>query len=887
MIETDRPNPDALLAALQTAAARKTRGRLKVFLGMCPGVGKTYAMLEAAQRELKSGRDIVIGYVETHGRKETDALTAGLPLIPRNISEHRGLTLGEMDLDAVLTRHPQLALVDELAHTNAPGSRHPKRWQDVNELLDAGIDVFTTLNVQHLESRADTVRQITGAEIRETVSDSILDAAQIELVDLPPTELVARLQSGKVYLPERAASAAQNFFREANLTALRELSLRLVADHVSVDTQEFHRAQAGAGAWKTGHRLLVAVSASPLSESLIRWTRRMADSLKCPWLAVHVENSRALDPAAQSRLEKNLTLARTLGAEVIDTADENLARGLLRIARQNNVSQIIVGKPAAANVLEWFRAGTLLRQLARDSGDIDLQVVRAEKSGVLPRAKLWRWRPTVDWKQYSIAAGVLAAVGLLNVVLAQFTGPRVPGFVFLLAVVLLALVLGRGPVLFAGAASALAWNYFFLPPRFTFIITSTEDGVLFGLYFVVAIVLGQLVARIRAQELAERQREERATALYHLMREFAQAGSRDEVVWQLVAEINRVFHAETAVVLPQKNALAAHPDSSLALTEKELHVAEWAFLNRQAAGKFTDNLPGAEALHLPLMTERSVAGVLSVNLPEKSLPLARRDLLEAYVRQAALVLDRVALRAAGEQSKLVAESERLSNALLNSISHELRTPLAAITSATSALAEAKKSDGHFDRRMVAEIQEASARLNRLVGNLLDVTRLDSGHVRPKLDWCDVVDLVQTTVRLLERELAGREIKVAVAERIPLARLDFTLMQQALANLLLNATVHTPAGTPILLQARHEPGWLVFNVADNGPGLPPELLPRIFDKFFRAPNAPAGGSGLGLAIVKGFVEAHGGQISAANRPGGGAMFTINIPQTELPPEEKLP
>ena len=377
MIETDRPNPDALLAALQTAAARKTRGRLKVFLGMCPGVGKTYAMLEAAQRELKSGRDIVIGYVETHGRKETDALTAGLPLIPRNISEHRGLTLGEMDLDAVLTRHPQLALVDELAHTNAPGSRHPKRWQDVNELLDAGIDVFTTLNVQHLESRADTVRQITGAEIRETVSDSILDAAQIELVDLPPTELVARLQSGKVYLPERAASAAQNFFREANLTALRELSLRLVADHVSVDTQEFHRAQAGAGAWKTGHRLLVAVSASPLSESLIRWTRRMADSLKCPWLAVHVENSRALDPAAQSRLEKNLTLARTLGAEVIDTADENLARGLLRIARQNNVSQIIVGKPAAANVLEWFRAGTLLRQLARDSGDIDLQVVRA------------------------------------------------------------------------------------------------------------------------------------------------------------------------------------------------------------------------------------------------------------------------------------------------------------------------------------------------------------------------------------------------------------------------------------------------------------------------------------------------------------------------------
>src|SRR5215469_372424 len=368
MTEPPRPSPDALLAALQNDAAKGKRGRLKVFLGMCPGVGKTYAMLEAAQREFKNGRDVVVGYVETHGRKETDALVQGLPVIPRKNIEHRGIQLSEMDLDAVLNRRPQLALVDELAHTNAPGSRHPKRWQDVNELLDAGIDVFTTLNVQHLESRADTVHQITGAEIRETVSDSILDTAEIELVDLPPAELLVRLKQGKVYLPERAASAAQNFFRESNLTALRELALRLVADHVGADTQEMHRAQGGESPWKTGHRLMVAVSASPLSESLIRWTRRMADSLKCPWLAVHVENSRQLDEAAQSRLEKNLALARTLGAEVIDTADENLAGGLLRIARQNNVSQIIVGKPVANNLMEWYRAGKLLRQLTRDSG---------------------------------------------------------------------------------------------------------------------------------------------------------------------------------------------------------------------------------------------------------------------------------------------------------------------------------------------------------------------------------------------------------------------------------------------------------------------------------------------------------------------------------------
>jgi two-component system sensor histidine kinase KdpD len=850
---------------------------------MCPGVGKTYAMLEAAQRELKAGRDLVVGYVETHGRKETDALAAGLEVVPRKTSEHRGVAFSEMDLDAVVARRPQLAVVDELAHTNVPGSRHPKRWQDVKELLEAGIDVFTTVNVQHIESRADTVHQITGAEIRETVPDSVLDSADIELIDLPIAELRQRLQAGKVYLPERAAAAAQNFFREANLTALRELALRLTADHVGEDTQEYHRAQSAAGPWKTGHRLLVAVSASPLSESLIRWTRRMADSLKCPWIAVHVETLRPLDETGQSRLEKNLALARTLGAEVIATTDEDLVRGLLRIAQQHNVTQIIVGKPFASGWREWLRAGRLLRRLTRESGNIDLHVVRAEKGEAepsRPRSRIWLLES--GWKQYATAAGVVAGVGLINALLGPVTGPRVPGLVFLLAVVLLGLVLGRGPVFLAGTLSALAWNYFFLPPRFTFIIRSTEDGILFGLYFVVAIVLGQLVARIRTQEKAERLREERAIALYQLTRELAQAGTRDEVVWQLLAEISRVFRTTAAVVLPGSGGLRAHPDGSLALTEKELHVAEWAFLHRQAAGRFTDNLPGSEAMHLPLATERAVLGVLSVGLTERTLTVAQRDLLEAYARQAALVLDRVALRGAAEQSKLIAESERLSKALLDSISHELRTPLAAITSAASALSGPPDASNELRRAMTAEIQEAAARLNRLVGNLLDVTRLESGRVLAKLDWCDVGDLVQATVRSLERELSDRTVTIEVADGLPLARLDFILMQQALSNLILNAAVHTPRGTPILVQARREQNDLVLIVADHGPGLPEELLPRIFEKFIRAPDAKAGGSGLGLAIVKGFVEAQGGRITAQNRPGGGAVFAIRVPQKENPP-----
>ena len=883
MNDGDRPNPDALLSSLQRDEAAKKRGRLKVFLGMSPGVGKTFGMLEAARRELAAGRDVVIGYVETHGRKETDALTEGLPQIPRRQLEHRGIALTEFDLDATLARHPQLVLVDELAHTNAPGSRHPKRWQDVAELLDAGLDVITALNVQHVESRADTVRQVTGAEIRETVPDSVLDGAVFELVDLPPAELIQRLHEGKVYVPDRAAAAAQNYFREANLTALRELALRLVADHVGVDTREFRQTQTNAGAWKTGHCLLVAVGPGPFSEPLIRWTRRMADGLRCRWLAVHVENPRPLSEAAQAQLEKNLATARELGAEVVATTDDNLVRGLLRVARTQNATQIIVGKPAGAGWLEWLRATLLLRRLARESGDIDLHVVRSEKAGNAPALRIWNRAFASNFQQHLFAVGAVAATGVLNLALAKFTGPRVPGLVFLLAVVLLALKVGRGPVLLAGALSALAWNYFFLPPRFTFVIATVEDGILFGLYFVVAIVLGQLVARIRLQEEAERRREERATALYEMSRDLAEATSRDEIVWQLVAQINRGFNAPIAVVLPENNRLFAHPDSSLALSEKELSVADWAFRQRKAAGRFTDNLPGAEALHLPLATERKVFGILAVGFPDKRLTLAQRDLLETFARQAALVLDRVELRTAAEQARLLAESEKFSRTLLNSISHELRTPLAASTSAASALAAAGAAPPEQQRALIGEIQEANARLNRVVGNLLDVARLESGQVRPRLDWHDARDLVQTTLRELQRELAAHPVKLDLPSAPLLVRLDFSLVQHALANLLLNAANHTPAGTPIEVSAQLANDQLVLSVADRGPGIPPEWLPRIFDKFFRAPTAPTGGSGLGLTIVKGFVEAHGGTITATNRPGGGVMFTLNFPQPEKPPE----
>lgn len=878
MADDLQQNPDTILAAIHKAESRSARGRLKVFLGMSPGVGKTYAMLEAAHREIQAGRDLLVGYVETHGRRETDALAAGLPTVPRHSVEYRGVLMTELDLDATLARRPQIALVDELAHTNAPGSRHPKRWQDIQELLDAGIDVFTTLNVQHVESRSDTVRQVTGIEVREMVPDSVLDDAILELVDLPPNELLRRLHEGKVYIPDRAAAAAQNFFREGNLTALRELSLRLVADHVGLDTAEFRRAQPWTGPWKTGNRLLVAVGPSPLSESLIRWTRRMAGELQCSWIAVHVEGSRAFDDSSQKRLAHNLETAREMGAEVITTTDDDIAHGLLRVARERNVTQIILGKPAAG-FLTWLRGGRLLRRLMQESGDIDLHVVRAEKS--TPAPETIGWEPTVSshFNQYLIAAGAVLAIGLLNLGLSLFTGPRVPGLVFLLTVVLMALFVGRGPVLLAGGLSALAWNFFFLPPRFTFRIEKAEDALLFGAYFIVALVLGQLVARIRSQAEAERRREERSTALYELTREFAEAGSRDEVVWQLVGQINHVFRAPAAVVLFFGEKLVAHPDSSLTLNDKELGVSDWAIRHRKAAGLSTDNLPGAEALHLPLATERKTFGAIALRPATPTLPLAQRDLLEAFARQAALVLDRIELRSMAEQTRLLAESERLSRVLLNSISHELRTPLAAITSAASALGEAEDRPREQRRALLAEIQEANARLNRIVGNLLDVARLESGKVVPRLDWYDAKDVAQTAIRELQRELQGRSVIFDAPTEPILARFDFSLIQHALSNLLVNAAIHTPSGLPIDVHVRVVDHSIEWTVGDHGPGIPPELLPRIFEKFFRGPGAPTGGSGLGLTIAKGFVEANGGRLSAANRPNGGAAFSIRLPESE--------
>ncbi|MDB6114758.1 MAG: two-component sensor histidine kinase [Lacunisphaera sp.] len=872
-----RPDPDALLASLHREEARAQRAHLKIFLGMCPGVGKTYAMLRAAQQERAGGTEVVVGVVETHGRVETQALLNGLTVMPRQTIDYRGTQLVEMDLEAVRTRRPKLAVVDELAHTNAPGSRHAKRWQDVLELLEAGIDVFTTLNIQHVESRADAVREITGATQQETVPDSVLDLAdELELVDLTPETLLERLRDGKVYLGERAAAAANGFFKGSHLSALRELALRYTAERVDRQLRHLRAGVVKQTVWRSGERLLVAVGPSPFSTQLVRWTRRLAAAQGAPWLAVHIEPSIALPTDEQQLLDKNLALARELGAEVVVTHDDNIAAALVRVALQQNATQIVVGKPRARRVLDLVR-GTLVDRLLRIGGNIDIYVVpvepRSAKSRLPGLDRSLRSTP----EEYGWAVAVVAAITLLGLVLPPDTYLAV-GLVYLLAIIILSLRVGRGPVLAAGVLSALTWNFLFIPPRFTFAISKVEDATLFGTYFVVALVAGHLTSRIRAQAHNERRREERATALFELTHALAEAGTLDEAVAAALRQADELFAGKTALLLADDGVLAPHFAGSFALDDKERGVAEWVFRNRRPAGRFTDTLPGAAAFYLPLVREEQAVGVFGIAVAEdQTLTLGQRDLLEAFARQLALVVEREHLREAGAREKLLAESDKLHRVLLDSVSHELRTPLAVITGGLENLPDATPE---LRTELINEGRAAARRLNRLVGNLLDQTRLESGTLKPRLDWCDARDLVNAALEGVRDELAGHPLEVSLPDDMPPVRADFALTEQALANLLLNAARHTPASTPVFLTAgiEHSGTRAFFTVADRGPGFPLAMRERLFKKFERGDAARAGGLGLGLSIVRGFVVAQGGDIVVGENPGGGAVFTIYLPHT---------
>jgi len=882
------PDPEHLLHGVQAKERRGERGRLKVFLGYAAGVGKTYAMLASARQRQREGVDVVVAYVETHGRQETEALLAGLEAMARRRVEYHGVSLEDLDVDAVLERRPRLALVDELAHTNAPGSRHAKRRQDIDELLGAGIDVYTTLNVQHVESARDVVAQVTGVVVRETVPDRVVDEAdEIELVDLPPDELLQRLAQGKVYVPEQAARAAERFFREGNLTALRELAMRWAARRVDEQMRAYMQVRSIPGPWAAAERLLVCVSPSPFSERLVRAARRLADELRAEWFALYVEptGQGGLTKADQERVAGNLQLAEELGAKVATRHAPAVAAAVVGFARDHNVTKVIVGKPLRPRWRELMR-GSLVDQIARLSGPIDVYVIsgpsgtaRTKPEGGSPRPR--RWAPY-------LASGLLVvATTLVGWPVHLAIEPTNLVILYLAAVVLAALRLGRGPAVLASVLGVAAFDLFFVPPKLTFAVRDSQYLLTFIGLLVVGLVISTLAAQVRDQVEAGRRREEQTAALYSLSRDLAAAVGLDAVAEAVVEHVGRSLGLRGLILLPDREGLrVASAGGGMELSEAELAVASWVYQNAKPAGEGTDTLRSTAMRFLPLNTARGPRGVLALGggSPDDRADPGRRRLMEAFASQAALAIERAQLAQEAGQVELLRATEELHAALLNSISHELRTPLASITGVLSTL---RQSPGVLDAaaslsedargELVEVAWEQTGRLNRLVGNLLDMTRLEAGAVRIRREPCDVQDLVGAVLAEMTEQLAGRAVTVSLAPDLPLVSGDFVLLAQALSNVLDNAAKHSPPGSAVEITAVRVSEAVEVCIADQGPGIPEAELVRVFDKFHRAVGSSgAPGTGLGLSITKGIVEAHGGGVSAHNRPGGGTVIRLLLP-----------
>src|SRR5712671_5432756 len=858
-----QPSPDALLEA----ASREHRGRLKIFLGAAPGVGKTYEMLQAAGARRAEGVDVVIGILETHGRRETAALMAGLEVIPRRRSEYKGRVLEEMDIDAVLARRPKLVLVDELAHTNAPGSRHPKRYLDIEELIAAGIDVYTTLNIQHVESLNDVVAQITRIRVRETLPDSVLDKAdEIELVDLTPDDLIQRLNEGKVYVPDQAERALKHYFSPGNLTALRELALRRTAQRVDDQMLTYMRAHAIPGPWAAGDRLLVCVSESPATLSLVRHARRVADRLGAKWTAIYVETTRYhhLVEGERDRIAESLRLAEKLGAETLTIPGRRIVDELVASAGHISV-QVIAGEAGA-------------------SGNGDNAVSTVEQ------------RPSLDFLPYLASAGLVAAALAIGLGLKQVLAVSSISLVFLTAILGSAVRYGLLPSLFACIVSVLAYNFFFLPPLYTFTIADPENVVTLFFFLIVAVITSNLAASMRSQAVTARSRAKTTAALYAFSRKLAGIVGIDDLLWATSYQIASMLRVRVVVLLPPSGrekhggelaVRGGYPPED-ELDEADLAAARWCWDHNRPAGRGADTLPGAKRLFLPLRTSRGTIGVLGIDrdAPGPLLTPDDQRLLDALADQAAVAIERINLVADVDEVRVLAATERLRSALLTSISHDLRTPLASILGAVTSLGSYGDLYAQRERdELITTIQEEAERLNRFVTNLLDMTRLEAGVLETKSAMIDLSEIVGTALQRAAKVLENHRVSVDLEADLPMVRVDFVLFEQVLFNLIDNAAKYAPSGTAITLRARREGGVVKMQVLDEGPGLPQEDRERIFDKFYRvrATDKQRAGTGLGLSIARGFLEAMGGTITAANRTDrSGAVFTIKMPKPANPP-----
>ncbi|MCS5697119.1 sensor histidine kinase [Desulfofundulus thermocisternus] len=888
MEKDPRPDPDSLLVSLE----EEDRGKLTVFLGAAAGVGKTYAMLEAARDRLAEGVDVVVGWVETHGRAETEALLEGLPLIPPRRLVYRGREFAEMDLDALLARRPALALVDELAHTNIPGSRHARRYQDVEELLAAGIDVYTTLNIQHLESLNDIVAQITGVKVRETVPDRMLETASIQLVDIPPEELIQRLKDGKVYVPEMAGEALRRFFRPGNINALRELALRYAARRVDRQVETYMRAHGIPGPWPAGERVMVCVSPSPFSTRLIRIARRMAEGLQAEWLAVYVETPRRfpVGEAERDRLAKNLRLAEELGAETICLTGQDVAEELLELARKRNISQIIIGKPLRSRLWEWLH-GSVVDKVIRHSEGISVHVIPGKpgQDREVHRAPV-RIRRPVPLLPYAGTLGMVLLFIICAVFFENFLGPVNIALIFLLPVLAGAVKWGAGPAVLAALVGALAFDFLFVPPTFRFTVADLRYLISFLIFVLVALFTGTLSSRLQQQVHHSRRREARTAALYALSREIAAVSELEPVLESVARKVAETVEGQVVVLLPDKNGrlsvrAASSPGLPDSLDESERAVATWVFEHGAMAGRGTDTLSASAGLYLPLRTGGEVRGVLGVLTRDRERYLLPEQvrLLEAFAGLAALAVTRIQLAEKAREAQMLAESERLRTALFNSLSHDLRTPLASIIGAVTSLLEGGDVyDPAARRDLLQTIKQGAMRMNRFVNNLLDMARLESGLLSLRKEWCDIQDIIGVAVGRLG-ELRSRPLKIDLQPNLPLVQADFVLIEQVLVNLLDNALKYSEPGSEIIISARRENGQLAVAVADRGQHIPEEDLQRIFDKFYRLQSPRlVSGTGLGLAICKGIIEAHGGRIWAANNPAGGVVITFVLPLGEPAP-----
>lgn len=882
-----RPNPKDLLKAVQKLERGENRGRLRVFLGMCPGVGKTYSMLRAAQDQSGRGTKVLLGVVETHGRIETEKLTQGLEAIPKIELQYRESKLFEMDLDEVLKRAPDLVIVDELAHTNAPGSRHTKRYQDVEEILSAGIDVYTTLNVQHIESRNDQVAQVTGVAVKETVPDSFLEKAdQIEMIDISPPELLQRLSDGKVYLGDRAERAAEGFFKEESLTALRELALRFTAEKVDQDLLGQMTVKGIEGPWNINERLLVAISHSPYSSRLIRATRRMAYNLEAPWIALHVENDEVLSAEDQEMLQKNLDLARRLGADVIAIADNDLAGAIGRTCIDKNVTQIVMGRPDKRFFRDIFSKGTLLDQLVSTTSKIDIHVIRADRRPKYRGFHLRFPRFTTEWLAYYNTGWFIAATSFLCYALLPYVGYRALGSVFLIMILIVATLSTRGPIFFAALSSALIWDYFFIPPHFTFVIRSYEDFMMLFLYLLTAVVGGFLTKRIRNQETVLQVREARARSLYELGRKLSEAKDIRKLNLICTSVLETQFGGEAVIVLRGADGKLVRDASSSKLDDQDFAVAVWVFENKKTAGWSAQTLAGSKCLCFPMKGNSDLVGVL-VFYPgpkQKNLTLDQDSFFETVINQVSIAIERLQFSEAAESAKLFEASEKLHQTLINSVSHELRTPITTIIGTSTALKDpATCRDNAAREALTDELVKSAQRLDRVVENLLDISRLEKGTLRLKKEWFEVRDLIDSVKSDLKEELGKRHVKVE-GDLSALVEGDFKLLHHALLNLVLNAIRYSDGA--IELEVESSERGIKILVKDFGKGLPQGKEHLLFEKFYRLPETPSGGIGLGLSIVKSIVELHGGNVIARDRTdASGAQFEIILPVRATPAELK--